>query len=274
VKRIKWLTDKTREIKIFIRYAINEHTPVRLLSNYAYSNRPVQNRNMVDLVTIAFNNDKVIAHQIRLVKKYFHDSYVHLIADNSSDSMIWQKIYKICQENNVSYIKLPTNPYLGLGGSDSQGAAQNWVYRHYIIPRQAAYFGFLDHDIFPVQMTGVTEILKKQRIYGDIQVRENKWYLWAGFCFFEQAFLEGKDINFLPGDGLDTGGMNWSVLYKTIDMSRLTIPKHEYGHLREGDCAQSDWYELIGDWVHTFNASGWLEVAPKMHLVDDLLNKY
>jgi hypothetical protein len=257
-----------------LRLAIYEHQPLIFLSQFAFSKKTLTNRNLVDLVTVAFNNDRVIAHQIRLIKKYMHDPYIHLIADNSSDPIMRQKIFKICRKNSVSYIHIPSHPYLGVNGSDSQGSAQNWVYRHYIIPRQAVCFGFLDHDIFPIHLTGLMDILKKQKIYGHIQKRENKWYLWAGFCFFERSFVQGKMLNFIPGDGLDTGGMNWSVLYEAIDLSKLIVPKHEYGHLREGNTPQSDWYEILGDWVHTFNASGWMDVAPKMRLVDDLLNKY
>ena len=35
-------------------------------------------------------------------------------------------------------------------GSYSNGAAMNYVYYHYIKKSRSRYFGFLDHDVFPI----------------------------------------------------------------------------------------------------------------------------
>ncbi len=57
-------------------------------------------------------------------------------------------------------------------------------------------------------------------------------------------------------------------------MADLSRPSHAYGKFRDGNCPQADWYEIIDDWIHTFNASHWMAVPEKDHLVDALLNEY
>jgi hypothetical protein len=60
-------------------------------------------------------------------------------------------------------------------------------------------------------------------------------------------------------------------VYKRQD---IYIPRHSYGKLREGDCIQADGYEEIDGWLHTFNASHWMQIEDKDDLVEDLLQKY
>jgi hypothetical protein len=248
-----------------------------ILSSFKLTKRnslPVDNRHSLDLVSIAFNNVIVIQQQIRLIKKYLTQPYFFTVADNSTDKNVRNSLKQLCSENQVTYFQLPQNPYAAVNGSDSQAFAMNWVYKHYLSPRKADYFGYIDHDIFPFRPAQIIEIIDKQIVYGHIQPRDEKWYLWAGFCFFNRRLLRDIMLDFSPGNGMDTGGSNWFTLYKLINREDLIIPDHSYGHLRPGECPQSDWYEIIGDWIHTYNASEWMKTKPKMDLVQNLLNQY
>lgn len=228
---------------------------------------PLSNKAVVDVITVAFNNEMVIEQQDRLLRKYLLDSFRYIVADNSSDPEKRRIIRRLCMEKGVDYVSLPLNPYNGKNSSFSHGLALNWIYINYIKPRNTACFGFIDHDIFPVQPTRIVPFLEQSPVFGLIQEREDKWYLWPGFCFFLREFIDVRTVNFLPGDNSDTGGSNWESLYSQLDRQKIPVIKHEYGNLREGTDPQSDLYEKIGDWVHTFNASNWKKVAPKDSIV-------
>lgn len=49
----------------------------------------------LDIITIAFNNAKMIEYQILLIKKYLKDSHTHIIADNSNNLNFRQEIRNI-----------------------------------------------------------------------------------------------------------------------------------------------------------------------------------
>jgi hypothetical protein len=238
------------------------------------TNAPVPERGRLDLVTIAHNNERVVRHQIRLVQKYLRDPHHHVIADNSSASAAQERIRALCREQGVSYLRLPPDPHRGRSGSDSHGLAMNWVWRHYLGPRQADFFGFLDHDIYPFQATSVLPRLQAQPFWGHLQERGERWYLWPGLCFFARSAVAGRRLDFRPIAGLDTGGGNWPVLYAGRGRTGLEFPTRELRSLRAGDCIQADCYDVLGDWLHTYNASEWMKVPPKEHLIDALLARY
>lgn len=228
----------------------------------------------IDLVSIAFNNEVVINYQIKLIKKYLKDHFSFTIVDNSSDVSKQKNISQICLENGVNYVLPPPNPFLGEVGSGSHGATLNWAYKNFIYPRKPQYFGFLDHDIFPIENTSILVHLVDSKIWGKIDVRGNKWYLWSGFCFFNFDFLDGKCVDFIPEPGVDTGGRNWHSIYSKLDKNRLSPLEISYENLRPGDNKQTDQYERMGNWIHTVNASEWVGAPHKNALVSNLLNSY
>lgn len=228
----------------------------------------------LDIVTIAYNNTRVIEHQIRLIAEYVLDPCCYIVADNSPDVVTRAEMRELCARRGVSYIGLPKNPYSGRSPSRSHGLALNWVYRHYVSHRQTQYFGFIDHDIFPIRRTSVIDLLDRQKVYGLIQERDDRWYLWPGFSFFRYDYVKDKHLDFGPSIGLDTGGGNWASLYMYLDRSQLVIPTHSYRQIRDGDSPQSDWIEYVGDWLHIFNASGWKSVAGKDILIEQLVLRH
>lgn len=244
--------------------------------------KPVQDRNRLDLVTIAFNNDLVIAHQIRLLRKYLQDPYYFTVIDNSTDQQKQGTIMDLCQENNTSYIRLPKLPrsFLPMTPNISHGLALCWAYRNYLSRRKAKYFGFLDHDVFPIRPTKIIEILNNADIYGLEQSRVLAegpiWYLWPGFCFYRFDYVRDLKLNFMPRWGADVGSGNWKPLYSNYDKNKLPWVRFAYVKVREvpNEAMPDNFVEEIGDWLHTCNGSNWKSAPDKNDLVNELLNKY
>jgi hypothetical protein len=229
----------------------------------------------LDLVTIAFNNPVVIGEQVRLLRKNLADPFEHTIADGSPDPDLSVEIRAVCADLGVPYLHLPSTRGPAPGPSMSHGRALNWVVVHYLRPREAHYFGFLDHDVFPIRRTSVISKLSDAPVWGLPQEREGRWYLWPGLSFFDARRVLHESLDFRPGTGVDTGGRNWETLYSTMDRRDLDEPAHSHLRLREGDGPiQSDHYEAIGDWIHTFNASHWMAVEDRDELVAELLGKF
>lgn len=254
----------------------------KVLNISCYVDSP--NYNVIDLVTVGFNNASVIETQIKLLKKNLQDSFSYTVADNSTDAKARQEILKICKRYLVGYISLPENPLSQPGlGNLSHGSAMTWVYKNFITNRPYQYFGFLDHDIFPIKKTSLMGDFKKSPVLGICQPRKNTWYLWAGFCFFDKKFIGCRKLDFLSKrygeELLDTGGANWGSLYSKVDYRKLPIFRHKYLNLTGGDIAQHDMVEFFGDWLHLFNASDWYKMDPTKKMKRDrailnLLKKY
>lgn len=227
-----------------------------------------------DLITVSFNNEIVIDYQIKFIRNNLLDNYRHTVFDNSSNLEKQRKIEQICKDHMVTYIKLPENPYCGELGSPSHGIALNWIYRNFISVRQPKFFGFIDHDIFPVEKTSILDKLSSSNIFGKVDERGDKWYLWPGFSFFRFDFLRGKKIDFMPEPGVDTGGRNWWSLYSKMHKNKLPSLRITLENLHPGCNLQTDMYEKMGDWIHTVNASEWVSAPHKNALISELLEKY
>jgi hypothetical protein len=249
-----------------------QRTDFSRVAHQRCSNARLGDRSHLDVVTIAFNNSEVVAHQIRLLRKNLKDPFHYTVADNSSDRTSSGEIERVCTEEAVPYIRLPRAPVFS-HPSTSHGWALNWTVTNYLRPRSARYFGFLDHDVFPIRPTTVVQQLSKCPVWGHIQHRADRWYLWPGLCFFDATRIPAGRLDFMPGPDLDTGGRNFEAVYSAL-AERFEPPKDIFEHLRKGDDLQSDFYQVIGDWLHTLNASHWKPVPRRDHLVADLLNRF
>ncbi len=193
----------------------------------------VKDDRSVDIITIAFNNAKTIEYQIKLIRKNLADSHIHIIADNSTDFKIKQSIFDLCKGLNVPYVSIPAHIYTR---NESHAAAMHWVYKNVVKKRNNLYFGFIDHDIYPLQQCSIISKVKNG-IYGrvtpaygahetSVDVSENQpyWSLWAGFFFLETRLLANigvYEIDFSPkytdtGLYLDTGGGLWDTVISKI----------------------------------------------------------
>jgi hypothetical protein len=244
--------------------------PLKKLAHANSSDQPLDRSDILDLVVIAFDTPWTIRYQIKLLRKYLIDPYAYTVCDNSRDEEAAFEIAALCREEEVGYIRLRSNP--ALDSSESHGLALNWAWRNYLKPRGASYFGFVDHDIFPIRRTRLIPDIDTGGVYGHQQERLGHWYLWPGFCFISRDLIRDEKLNFLPSDGFDTGGQLARSLYSHRDRSKIPRPAHSYERLRVGnDDPQADYVEYLGDWLHTINGSNWKGVEEKSELVVDRL---
>ena len=224
----------------------------------------------LDLATVSYNSALVVRHQAKLLRKYLRDPYSHTVFDNSPPGAKRDAIRELCARDGIGYVELPRTPFAG-NPSKHHGAALNWVCRRYYAARGVPCFGFLDHDIFPWRATSIADRLNGGAMYGRIDERDERWYLWPGFCFYSREHVRPDRLDFLPAPGLDTGGGNWRRLYRTMDRTRVPAVEASLERLREGGDKQADMVERMGDWIHTINASEWKDSKGKMGLVESLL---
>jgi hypothetical protein len=225
------------------------------------------NRKNLICITIAFNKSTVIEAQWKQLSENISESFTYIVADNSNDATVSAEIQNYCAQNYISYVKIPNNPF-EKNPSRSHGIALNWAYEHIVKKYRPTYFGFIDHDILPFRKTAVTDKVQNG-IFGLAQKRNEKWYLWPGFSFFKTCEVIEKPLDFLPCDGLDTGGSNYDVLYKNIDQATLSqLPQYYFDiekrvKLPAFDHANQNIVETIGDWVHLMRTSNWHGLSPE-----------
>lgn len=233
---------------------------------------PDGNKN-TDIVTIAFNNDKIIPIHVRYMKKYFLDEHTHIIADNSTDKVISDRIKEYCLEEGVPYIRLPKNYH---NGSRSHATAMNWVSKHIIGIRRPAFFGFTDHDLFPIKPVSLMKILRDQHVYGPIRVRGGGkyWYISAIYCFFDFEYVKNKGLDFMPArydsdknNYLDTGGGNWPRIYSNMDRTNMIFCDERVVKVGEGNDRHNDYVELFdNNFLHTINGAERQYATENAHL--------
>lgn len=216
------------------------------------------------LLTIAFGDAQCLDLQLRLTRGLVrHD--LHIVADNSVSDTAARENRQVCAAHGAAYARLPANPWTMKNPSRSHGAALNWMWHNVLKPAAPAAFGFLDQDIFPTQPCDPFEPLERVAFYGDLRRAGDRWYLWAGYCFFRFDAVSRKPLDFGLDwfAGLDTGGANWEVLYRDADPNAVpqrpitafaALPGIE---LRQAYC------EWRGSWLHEVGLDGDLSLKAK-----------
>jgi len=225
--------------------------PLRWQRHFGCSDRALPKAEVLDLVTIAFNNPVAVSEQWRLIAKNLRAPHCYTVIDNSSKRDSRVAIEALCKAQELGYIGLPPNPFSGHDPSMSHGVALNWAYRHFLKPRLATYFGLLDHDILPIKPTRVIPQLQRQGLYGLRQDRNDLWYLWPGYCFYSREWADAKRLDFRPQPGFDTGGAN--IRFYTQDPHKLQFADQAY--------PKDSNLEYIDGWIHVRSSGGWKDGA-------------
>ena len=247
------------------------------------------------LVTISFNNPIIVDYQIKLIKKYIHGDYIHIICDNSNKKELAEKIRNVCISNGVSYIFINSKSCPN-GFSDSHGIALNWVWKN-ILKEKKKGFALLDHDIVPVCNQNIEEYFNKQDFWGQVRFKnynnhKDIWSLWPGFSFFNFDCVKDKNLNFkrykrfgfIKVKGVDTGSANWNCLYSKYNIDKLDkcncitwdIKNDcEYTEARTDNSEFNECVEYYNNktWLHAINGSDWHYSNGKINLVYEILNK-
>ncbi len=172
--------------------------------------------------TVAFNVPRTIELLADGVARHGSQT-VLIVCDNSSSLTARLAIAAACAQRNVPYISLPPPPlarFLAPNPARSHGLALTWIFYNLVRPLKPQIFAFLDHDLIPLRPFDLRESLGTQPIYGvkSDRLLFGSWSLWAGYCMYNY-----KATAHLPMDfgtdvplGLDTGGQNWTVLYRHL----------------------------------------------------------
>lgn len=205
---------------------------------------------------IAFNKPDCIQIMIDCWKRHAIDSAL-VVVDNSSCKNAKRKISELCHLNGIFYLSLPRNPEWH--PNRSHALAMNWVFYNLVIEIKPDYFGYLDHDCFPYKKFDLSTRISGHEIYGDRRISykyPEVWTLWAGFCFFDFKYLEGREVNFSHSIelGLDTGGNNWKVLYMLLSQQQCTFACVNQGALFENKYKQK-FHSIIDSFVHIGSSS-------------------
>ncbi|HEX7891238.1 MAG TPA: hypothetical protein VF522_17930 [Ramlibacter sp.] len=202
-------------------------------------------------IVIAFRQPWSLDWQLQMAARYLPGTEL-LVFDNSGDEGIRREIQRVCDHHQVSCFGLP--PYQTAHVNRSHGMAMSWVYHNVVRALRPDIFGFLDHDLIPMEPVDVDERLRGQPVYGVLNAGNlGHWSLWAGYCFYRFAYTEGKPLNFLYDFSrqLDTGGHNWDTLYSVLPRADLRFAPQQFLRMQPPAAAESRQVEVIdGAWIH------------------------
>ena len=254
-----------------------------------YYSTNYKDKTFIDLITVAFNNPKIVEYQIRLFKKFIKGSYTQIICDNSNNEEKAKAIREVCEKLDTTYINI-TSTEKASGFSDSHGRALNRIYKSIIKTRQTN-FALLDHDILPIKEINIEDYLKNTNLAGYVVERAGIWYLWAGFGFFKYERIKNLKLNFrrykifniFKAEGADTGSGNWYPLYSKCGRNDVYEAKEELWNIRENRPANENeqegkviqesmvQYFFERTWLHTECASEWIDCKGKNDLIYEML---
>ena len=218
------------------------------------------------LVTVAFADPQVIDWQTRLVR-YHVPHALYVIADNSPDDASATAIAAIAAQLGAPYLRLPANPWPL--GSRSHGIALNWLWQNLILPGEPEAFGFLDDDLFPTAPDDPFAALTTQDFYGVVRPAGDRWFLWAGFCFFRFDHVRQKNLDFGQDwfNGLDTGGGNWRTLYRFVKRDSIREAATEFVPFKPGIAVADGPFQWCGSWLHEVGMMGREDLAKEKRQV-------
>ena len=172
-------------------------------------------------LTIAYNTPSTI----KLLLEYWNKNCPGLpiaVIDNSSNPEQAKTIRNICTSRKINYLKLPENTSNHMCRSHS--LAINWSWQNVVCRlKMLKTVGYIDHDCIPIRQW---DLSTKPDVFaygvknpGYIN-NQKTWNLWPGFMIFDLSkcpISKNKmDFTVNPLDTLDTGGMNWRLLYRYL----------------------------------------------------------
>jgi hypothetical protein len=259
IENILRLRPLTRLIRT-VGYSIRERRFVAAPARAIDANGHPMNWRDGLVATVAFNRPDITRWQIHLAHRNLAEAKAFAVFDNSSDAQKRAEIRVVCAAAGVPYVALPVNTFRN---SRSHGAALNWIFRNYVRRGEPAFFGFLDHDIFPIEPMSIRAKLEGRGIYGlprgDTPTKGG-WFLWAGYCFFAGKYAR-LELDFCPTEryAMDTGGGNWPLIYRDIPASDVQVAEISWARAGAGDSMFEDFFQIIDGRLHVVNASHWKE---------------
>ena len=212
---------------------------------------------MFDIYVPIYKSLFCAEYQIKTLKNFFLDDHQLIIIDQnmSRHPENSRKLKEMCEKNDVLYgvntddecLKHQMSIESGnLDISLKLGRTLNVIYDNLVKKRENPYFGFLDQDCFLFRPSSIKEYLDDKKAYGKVvptHVYEDQhktlngdyaWNLHVICNFFNYDFVKDKNLNFMPGTSrsigakLDTGGMNYEVIYKDLNKTDYILKEEHY----------------------------------------------
>jgi hypothetical protein len=216
--------------------------------------------NKVAAFTVAFNVTQCLELLSSGISR-FGPGTTLIVCDNSPTAAARQEIGDLCGQRHVPYISLPRPPLeriVAKSTTRSHAMALTWIFYKLVRPLRPEVFAFLDHDMIPLAPFDFRDLLGSQEVYGlkipidgERADARTAWALWAGYCIF--SFRATAHLPFDFGTdflrGLDTGGQNWTVLYRHLDPDSLRFARYDRAGIPVEGAAPFA-FERIDDWLH------------------------
>lgn len=208
--------------------------------------------------TIAFNLPQAVA-LLADGMAHFLPGIPLVVCDNSSRPEARTAIAALCAARGLAYCSLPPAPLKGgVNGSRSHAVALNWVLHNLIRPAAPKVFALLDHDLVPLAPVDLAALVARQPAYGMVRhgTRFGGWFLWPGYSVFDFAAVAHLPLDFGTDTPLtlDTGGQNWSVLYRDLDLPGLAQAITRTAWLPDPETGTPEPYLLADGWLHVGGA--------------------
>lgn len=215
-------------------------------------------------VTIAYNKPWLIDIATQITRRNLVGTLV--VCDNSRDAEARRAIGQICAERDVPYLALPFN--LEHHPCRSHGIALNWVYYNVIDRARPRAFAFLDHDLFVTERLDLAALVANQPVYGRLNQSNWGWNLWAGLCVFDRAAIAqyAPDFNNDNPRLLDTGGRNWTQIYRHFDRSLIRFAESSERQIHLPGDGRAMTVEIFDKCLHVGGASTRDETADNINL--------
>jgi hypothetical protein len=206
------------------------------------------------LCIVAFERAEVIDLCLSGLKLFLANAAI-AVFDNSRSDKGRALIAKVCQQRQIPYLTLP--PQSTTHANRSHGMAMSWIFGRVIKDLEPDQFGFIDHDLIALGPVDPFAPLKNQPVYGCLNQGKDAWNLWAGYCFYRLSAMQEKEINFLYDFSreLDTGGRNWTGLYRFINKGTLVFPSDRIEHYTRLSGVDHPVQLIDGHWLHVGGVS-------------------
>lgn len=208
--------------------------------------------------TVAFNMPDAIAFLSDAMGRFLPGTPL-VVCDNSTNAEARAAIAGLCAARSHPYCALPPSPYRGgKNGSRSHAVALNWIYANLVRPAAPRVFALIDHDLIPLAPADLAASLAGQPCYGLVRHGEGNaaWYLWPGYSVFDFAAVKDLPLDFGTDTPLtlDTGGQNWSVLYRALELPRLRMASRQRVYLADPETGETEHFLLTDRWLHVGGA--------------------
>lgn len=257
-------TDWSSELQFYNSYY---NTGVEKCPNYLYSTNI--DKDSMDVYVITFNNLFCVEYQIKTLRTFIKQKFNIIVIDNNNNlnQENSDRVLDLCKKENITYIKAPNNYFQQLDRFDPSlklGTTMNWIFWNCVKSREPKYFGYLDQDCFLYKDLDLTEYLDKKNMYGPLSISKQcppAWNLHVTSNFYRYEYVKDLQLDFRPSHKyiLDTGGNNYDLLYKNVDMKDYELDTRGFRYFEHdiGDQNTFQYYTLHDfKWVHMCGSSG------------------